>query len=235
MGKKRSGGLSVGAVIVAAGSGTRMKGLDKIFMELAGRSTLEWTVSAFESSDSVSDIVIVLPQQKIEKGIKLAKANGWKKVRAICAGGERRQDSVSNGLARLQHCDYVMVHDGARPCVSQRIISEGLETAMKHGAAIPGTRVTDTIKKVDGSGFINGTVNREELIAVQTPQIFKWSIIAEAYRRMDGSVTDDASLVEATGNRVKIFEGSTENIKITTRDDVQRALQLLLKSGRAGV
>jgi 2-C-methyl-D-erythritol 4-phosphate cytidylyltransferase len=221
---------SVGVIIVAAGSSKRMEGVDKIFMTVAGKSVLEWTTSAFEASGSVNDIAIVLPADKIREGKALVEKNNWKKVRAVCAGGERRQDSVRNGMQHLAHCDYIMVHDGARPCVSERIIRDGLENAIKFGAAVPGVKVSDTIKRIDASGLISSHVDREGLSAIQTPQVFKTAILADAYKELKDNVTDDSSVVQTLGYPVRVFDGALDNIKITTKTDIDRVAYLLGKN-----
>jgi 2-C-methyl-D-erythritol 4-phosphate cytidylyltransferase len=144
---------------------------------------------------------------------------GWSKVIEVCPGGKRRQDSVKEGLNRLSDCHWVAIHDGARPCVSIKLIEDGLNTAHTSGSAIPAIPISDTVKSVDGCSFVEETLSREQLWSVQTPQIFRFDIISEAYAKVRNDVTDDASMVEAVGYKVKVFPGSTDNIKVTTPED----------------
>ena len=145
------------------------------------------------------------------------------KVTDVCPGGERRQDSVVAGLSHLSHCDWVVIHDGARPLVTLDLIDRGLEAATETGAAVAAVPVTDTIKVAGDDGFVQGTPPRRNLWAVQTPQVFRFDIIAEAYRQTKYEVTDDARLVEQLGYRVKLYMGSYDNIKVTTTNDLALA------------
>ncbi|HJX12601.1 MAG TPA: 2-C-methyl-D-erythritol 4-phosphate cytidylyltransferase, partial [Dehalococcoidales bacterium] len=153
----------------------------------------------------------------------------FSKVTEVCLGGKRRQDSVAAGLKRLKKCDWVIIHDGARPLVTVDLIERGLEAARETGAAVAAVPVTDTIKVVDSNETVYQTPLRHFLRAVQTPQIFRHDIIARAYARPDIDVTDDATLVERAGYEVRLYPGSADNIKITTRDDLARAELLLRK------
>jgi 2-C-methyl-D-erythritol 4-phosphate cytidylyltransferase len=219
-----------GAIIVAAGKGERMKGIDKIFVPLAGKPLLAWTVETFENCSAIDQIVIVLGGHNIETGRKLAAEYGWKKVTDICTGGQERQQSVSNGLKLLKDCQWVVIHDGARPLVKEALIKIGLAEAKETGAAVAAVPVTDTIKMSSDEGFIIGTPPREKLWAVQTPQVFRFDIIEEAHAGADKQVTDDAALVEKLGYTVKLYTGSYNNIKITTHVDLSLA-EILLKGG----
>ena len=147
----------------------------------------------------------------------------WSKVTDICAGGRRRQDSVAAGLSRLNHCRWVVIHDGARPLVTEDLIERGLEAARETGAAVAAVPVTDTIKVAGDDRTVRQTPPRQNLRAVQTPQVFRFDIITEAYRQAKAEVTDDASLVEQLGYKVKLYPGSYDNIKITTLDDLALA------------
>jgi 2-C-methyl-D-erythritol 4-phosphate cytidylyltransferase len=218
------------AIIVAAGRGERMGGVDKVFASLAGKPVLAWVVAAFQQCDLIEQIVIVLSESSLEQGKRLIKEWGWTKVTDVCLGGERRQDSVLAGLSQLKGCQWVVIHDGARPLVNEELIKNGLEAAEESGAAVTAVPVTDTIKVAGDDYFVQGTPPRRNLWLVQTPQVFRFDIMARAYRKMEGEVTDDAALVERLGYRVKLYMGSYDNIKITTKNDLALA-EILLKGG----
>ena len=227
-----------GVVIVAAGSGRRMAGddglpVDKVFLPLLGMPLLAHTVSAFEVCPAVSEIVLVLGEHNLDKGHDLAAREAWSKLTHICLGGERRQDSVKAGLDRLSGCEWVVVHDGARPCVTAELAEAGLACARETGAAVPVVPLSDTVKRLDSGGAIVETPPREELWAVQTPQVFRAELLRGAYDVSLDGVTDDASLVERMGHRVSTFAGSPENIKVTTQVDMLLAEAIL--AGRAAV
>jgi len=174
-----------------------------------------------------------LSQDKVEEVRRLVKKYGWSKVSEVCPGGARRQDSVREGLERLSGCQWVVIHDGARPCLSANLIERGLEEARQSGAAIAAIPVTDTIKVVSPGSFVEETPLRQRLWAVQTPQVFRFDIINEAYRKAQGDVSDDATLVENLGYKVKVYPGSDANIKVTTPDDLLLA-EAILKSRERG-
>ena len=223
----------VGAIVVAAGTSRRMGGVDKIFAPLLGKPLLAHTVDVFQRCPTVDQVVIVLSQDKLDEGWRLAKAYRWSKVTEVCPGGARRQDSVREGLKRLSGCEWAVIHDGARPCLSLGLIEEGIEEARHSGAAIPAIPVADTIKVVSPDSFVAETPPRQGLWAVQTPQVFRFDIIEEAYRQAQGDVTDDATLVENLGYRVKVYPGSYNNIKVTTPEDMALA-EAILKSREKG-
>ncbi len=221
-----------GVVIVAAGSGRRMAGddglpVDKVFLPLLGRPLLAHTVSAFEVCPAVAEIVLVLGAHNIEKGRELADSESWSKLTHICLGGERRQDSVKAGLERLSGCEWVMVHDGARPCVTAELAESGVTCARETSAAVPVVPLSDTIKRLDTHGSIVETPPRSELWAVQTPQVFRAHLLRSAYELSLDGATDDASLVERMGHAVGTFPGSPENIKVTTQVDLLLAEAIL--------
>ena len=215
-------GSRVGVIIVAAGSSTRMEGVDKTFAPLQGRPLITHTLDRFEECSSVSEIVLVLAAGSLDYGRSLVHDRGYRKVSHICAGGKRRQDSVRAGLEVLEPCRWVMVHDGARPGLDTALMLRGLEAvaASPHGAAIAGVPVKDTIKVVDGDGTVTDTPPRETLWAAQTPQIFGYDLLCRAHAEFTGDATDDAMMVEALGFRVKLFPGSYENLKVTTPEDL---------------
>ena len=209
----------VGAIIVAAGSSTRMQGVDKIFAPLDGKPVLVRTVSVFEDAPSIDHVVIVLSEYNVEHGRQLVLAENWQKVCAIVPGGALRQESVKAGLAKLQGCKWFVIHDGARPLVTIRLIEDGLRAAEATGGAIAAVGVTDTIK-IEKDGFIAKTLPRESLRAAQTPQVFRADIINEAYQHASSNATDDASLAEALGHPVALYPGDQQNFKITTPTDL---------------
>ena len=217
------GNEKVGAVIVAAGLSQRMGGVDKMFAPLGEKPVLARVVDTFQKCDSVDQIVVVLNEQNLKRGKQLVAKQGWAKVTDVCPGGERRQDSVIAGLNRLSNCSWVVIHDGARPLVTQNLIESGLEAATETGAAIAAVPVTDTIKLAGDDQIVQGTPPRQNLWSAQTPQVFRFDIITEAYRQLKYEVTDDARAVEHLGYKVKLYMGSYDNIKITTPDDLALA------------
>jgi len=219
----------VGAVIVAAGRSERMGGADKIFAGLCGEPLLAHTVAAFHHSSVIDCIVVVLAQDRVKDGRDMSRKLGWTKVVSICAGGARRQDSVREGIKRIENVSWVMIHDGARPCVTGDMIERGLRAAAESGSAIPAIPASDTIKVVSSDSYIVDTPQRDGLYAVQTPQVFRFDIISAAHRIADDDATDDAVLAERAGYRVKIFQGSGSNIKVTTKEDLVIA-EAIIKS-----
>lgn len=224
----------VGAIIVAAGSSRRMGGRDKLFLPLLGRPLLSYTIQAFQASPQVDTIVLVLAQHNLAQGRRLVQECGFHKVRAICTGGQRRQDSVRRGLERLADVHWVLVHDGARPCVDAGLIDRALRQVTETGAATAAVPVKDTIKLAGADMLVDRTLPRDQLWAVQTPQVFLRSLLAEAHQRVAEDVTDDAAMVERIGGKVRLFMGSYENIKVTTPEDVAIAEALLRARGGGG-
>jgi 2-C-methyl-D-erythritol 4-phosphate cytidylyltransferase len=211
---------SASAIIVAAGESRRMNGLDKLRAPLGGKPLLYRSLAAFQDSPLIDRIVLVVGRGNLVWSRELVAAEGLDKVAEICAGGERRQDSVAAGLARLHDCKWVLIHDGARPLVTADLIERGLRAVKTTVAAVAAVPVTDTIKVSDGDGNVRQTLSRQNLRAVQTPQVFRTEIIREAYHNAQEDVTDDASLVERMGRRVTVYMGSYDNIKVTTPDDL---------------
>ncbi len=210
----------VGAVIVAAGGSTRMGGIDKMFAPLADKPVLARVVATFEDSPLVDRIVLVLNATNLDRGQALLEAEDWQKVDALLPGGVRRQDSVAAGLAKLTDCPWIVVHDGARPLVTPELIEHGLLAAEATGAAVCAVPVINTIKLADDEDYVKETLPRQHLWAVQTPQVFRSAIIREAYQQATGEVTDDSTLVEALGTKVKLYRGDYDNIKLTTPADL---------------
>lgn len=221
---------TVGAVIVAAGSGTRMAGADKLFTEIAGRLLLAHAVAAFQECPAVDRIVLVLSEQNLERGRDLVKRHAFTKMAAVCPGGQRRQDSVRLGLEALSGpCDYVVVHDGARPLVMGELIERGIEAARETGAAAPALPLADTVKEASPDGLVLRTLDRGRLWAVQTPQVFRYELLLRAHREVIADVTDDAAMVEALGAPVRLFEGSRTNVKVTTAEDLALVEAIFLR------
>jgi len=210
-----------------------MGGVDKIFASLWGKPLLAHSVDVFQQCPAIDEVVIVLSQDKLEAGQRLVREYNWSKVIEVCPGGVRRQDSVREGLKRLSGCQWVVVHDGARPCLGVDLIERGLDLARDSGAAIAAIPVKDTVKVVSPDAFVEETPLRHNLWAVQTPQVFRFDIIDEAHRKAQGEVTDDATLVEQLGYRVKVYPGSDTNIKVTTPEDLALA-EAILKSREQG-
>ena len=220
-----------GAIIVAAGESRRMGGVDKVLALLSGKPILGRVLDAFRRCSAIDQIVAVLSEHNLEAVKRLIAEQGWSNV-SVCLGGRRRQDSVVAGLGKLIKCDWVVVHDGARPLVTVDLIDRVLEAAKETGAAVAAVPATDTIKVAGTEKFIEYTPSRDKLWVVQTPQVFRFDIISEAYRRAEGEVTDDAALVERLSHKVKLYMSSYDNIKVTTPDDLVLAEALLGKHGR---
>jgi 2-C-methyl-D-erythritol 4-phosphate cytidylyltransferase len=220
---------TVVAIVAAAGSGRRM-GADKTMCELHGKPLLAWAVDVLQQSPLVDRIILVLHKDNLAGGEKLASARGWGKVSSICVGGELRQDSVRNGLLRAGDCQWVMIQDGARPFLTDKLISDGLAAVRETGAAAAAVPVADTIKEVDIGNYVLKTLNRSALRALQTPQVFRFAAIMKAYEKTAGEATDDAALVERAGYRIKIYAGDYNNIKVTTPEDFR--LAEIIASGR---
>jgi len=208
-----------------------MDGIDKVFAPLGGKPVIFYVLDAFEECESISQIVVVVSKDNVAKCRELIAEKKYSKPIEVCAGGKRRQDSVAAGLAELDKCDWVVIHDGARPLVTRELIERGLEAARETGAAVAAVPVTDTVKIADDDQIVLETPPRQNLWAVQTPQVFRFDIISKAYQKAAGDVTDDASLVERLGHKVKLYMGSYDNIKITNPDDLALAGVLLKKNG----
>jgi 2-C-methyl-D-erythritol 4-phosphate cytidylyltransferase len=220
------------AIIVAAGQGKRMKTrMPKVFLPLAGKPILAHTLKPFEQSSVIREIIVVVPAGYAVRCWKeIVEKYGFRKVSAVIHGGKERQDSVAAALKLVTpQTELVAIHDGARPLVQARTIQLSLEAAQRIGAAVVAVRVKDTIKQVSGT-TIRATLDRNELWAMQTPQVFRYPLILKAYQQIPQravAATDDASLVEKLGHAVTVVEGDYENIKVTTPDDLVVAATLL--------
>jgi len=210
-----------------------MKGVDKVFAAVLGRPLLWHVLKVFEESICIDKVVVVLSETNMERGVRLVQDSGFAKVVAVCRGGDRRQDSVREGLTKLGGCDWVIVHDGARPCVTPLLIEQGLEAARETGAAVAAVPANETVKIVDAKGIVVTTPSRRDVWVAQTPQVFRFDIIERAYKESSEEVTDDAMLVEALGYPVKVYMGSYDNLKVTMPEDVTLA-ENILGRGDAG-
>jgi 2-C-methyl-D-erythritol 4-phosphate cytidylyltransferase len=225
--------MMVYAVIVAAGKGVRMNcTTPKQYLELEGTPLLSVTLKAFDGCSLIDEIILVVPPGDIAFCIeKIINPAGMKKKVTPVAGGLKRQDSVYNGLMAVnEKKSSVVIHDGVRPFVTLSNIEECIREAVLHEACILGMPASDTVKLADGSGYIEKTLERDSVWLAQTPQAFEYSLIKKAHDRareegFEG--TDDASLVERLGEKVKIIRGSANNIKITTPEDLDAAKFML--------
>lgn len=217
---------AVGAVIVAAGRAARMNGTDKIFAPLAGRLLISRTLEPFLRA-GIDRIVLVVADDRVEEARHLAHEAGASTVVEVVAGGDRRRDSVRAGLVALADREWVLVHDGARPLVTEALIAAAIAAAAETGAAVPALVPVDTIKRVDPEGRVVATPPRAELRAVQTPQAFRRELLIRAHEAATDDATDDSALVERLGVEVRVFPGDPRNIKITHGDDLAIAAALL--------
>lgn len=218
MGKIRG----VGAVIVAAGSSERMGGRDKMSVLLKGKPLLAWSVDVCQGCTLVQQIVIVLRERNMKLGERLVEERAWTKA-SVCLGGPRRQDSVKEGIRQLRDCGWAVIHDGARPFLTPELIWNGVEAARETGAAAAAVPVKDTIKLADDTGLVTATLERGRLWAIQTPQVFAFDVITQAYQELATEVSDDAAAVERREGKVKLYMGSYRNIKVTTPEDLMLA------------
>ncbi len=223
------------ALIVAAGSSQRM-GFDKLFADLAGKPVVAWSVAAFEACAAVKQIVIVTRPEKEPLFRMLALREGWGKLRTILPGGAQRHFSVWNGLQTLANTadDYVAVHDGARPLVTPDMIARCLGLAQETGAACCAAPVSDTLKRGDANGRIVGSVDRQNLWAMQTPQTFSLPKLIAAYQQVIDAgltVTDETSALEHAGQPVSLLNSGDFNLKITYPQDLDLARHLLALRG----
>ncbi len=218
--------MVVSAVIVSAGNSTRMGGINKQFLELDGAPVIVNTITAFQKSSIIDEIIIVTRECDIEEVSKLVDKYDFYKVNNIVPGGATRQLSVYNGVASTSKiADLVVIHDGARPLVTNRAITETIKSAAEFGAAATGVKVKDTVKVVDNNDNIIDTPDRTYMRFIQTPQVFNKKLYLDAVNSVEDSknFTDDCKLLEAYGKTVKFVDGDYENIKITTPEDIELA------------
>ncbi len=211
----------VSAIIVAAGASNRMGGQDKLGLRIGSKTVLERSVAALANNADISDVVVVTAADRIEQVRALCAP--FAKLRAVVPGGATRVESTRAGVAACApDTDYYAIHDGARPFVSDALISRVISAAVIYGAAAPGVRVIDTIKRVDEDDTVIGTPDRAALVAVATPQVFE-AVLYRAALKNAGDAFDDCQLLERVGRKVQIVEGERDNIKITEPGDVARA------------
>lgn len=222
---KGSGKVSV--IVLAAGQSTRTGSLDKILSPLLNRPLISYSMQTFNNSPDVTSIVLVMASERLEIARRLVKENKWTKVTNICVGGERRQDSVRLALECMEMSEWVIIHDGARPCVDTNLIRQSLAEAIETGACAAAVPVTDTIKYAGSDMVVKETIDRRLLWAVQTPQVFRTELLRRAHQQVSDEVTDDASMVERIGVPVRLFLGSYNNVKITTKEDFAVAETIL--------
>ena len=224
------------AIILAAGQGKRMQSkIQKQFLEIQGYPVLYYSLRCFQESPLIQDIILVTGEESISYcKEEIVQKYGFTKVSAVIPGGKERYDSVYAGLCECRDCEYVLIHDGARPFVTEEILKRGLQKVKETGACVIGMPSKDTVKVADEADFVSETPDRKRVWTVQTPQIFSYDLIRGAYesiRKKDMTgVTDDAMVVEQeTGTKILLVEGSYQNIKITTPEDLDVAETFLKK------
>ena len=222
--------MKVGAIIPAAGRGKRIgASVPKQFLEIQGKPLLHHTLTVFASCKLIDYVVLVMPQADVDE-MGEDWLNKYDIVREVVVGGEQRQDSVYNGFNSLEEgTDIVVVHDGVRPFTTPQMITATVEAAQQHGAAITAIPVSDTVKQA-ADGFVKQTVSRDGLWRVQTPQAFQYGLLQQAFKKAKKDSyygTDEGSLIEYLGERVRIVPGSELNIKITRKEDLVLGERLL--------
>ena len=225
------------AIVLAAGQGKRMNSkVQKQFLLIKGKPVLYYSLSCFQKSREIEEIIVVTGKESINFcKQEIIETYGFSKVKAVIAGGKERYDSVYAGLRACENCDYVFIHDGARPFLTDDIIIRGKEAVLAYCACVTGMPSKDTIKIADENGMVVSTPRRSLVWNIQTPQIFSYTAIREAYeearQQSMEDITDDAMVMERFGNlKIKLVEGSYENIKITTPEDILVAEKILEKN-----
>ena len=220
-------GDPVGAILVAAGRSARM-GFDKLWADLGGRPVLAWSLSALARCPELDQLVVVAGEDRSDDAWRLVGRLVPARLRGRAVlGGERRRDSVAAGLAALDDCTWVLVHDAARPFLSAAVIARGFDEVLRAGACVAALPARDTIKRVRPDRTVAETPAREELWTVQTPQLFRRDLVQVALAATDDDATDEAALIERIGGTVRVFEGDVTCFKITTPDDLEIARALL--------
>ena len=221
----------VSVIVLAGGRGKRMgSATSKQYIELNGKPILYYTLKKFIDNKLINKIILVIPEDEIEYCKKEVLERYDLKIDELALGGKERQDSVYNGLKKAAGSDIVLIHDGARPFISEKIINQGIKYARIYKAAAPGVMPKDTIKVKDEDDFSKDTPLRSSLVAVQTPQIFDYKMIRECHEKVKEQniqVTDDTMVAELFGNKVYLYEGEYTNIKITTPEDLVLAEYLV--------
>lgn len=225
------------AIVLAAGKGKRMNSrVQKQYLLIYNKPVIYYTLKAFEESD-INEVILVTGQDEIEYCRReIVEKYGLKKVNGIVPGGRERFDSVYEGLRAISDCDYVLIHDGARPFVTPELINDNIACVRKEGACVTAVPSKDTVKIADEAGFIRDTPPRSLVWQIQTPQSFSYEMILEAYKKRakahDESVTDDAMVVEKYAHqKIRLLMGDYRNIKITTPEDLILAKALLEERG----
>ena len=222
------------AIVLAAGKGTRMNSkIQKQFLEVEGKPVIYYSLKCFQESPLIRDIILVTGEESLSYcKEEIVKRFGFSKVKKVTAGGKERYDSVYAGLCACDNTDYVLIHDGARPFVTEEILERTCFAVKETGACVVGMPAKDTIKISDRNKMVESTPAREKVWLVQTPQAFRYSLIKESYesircKDMSG-ITDDAMVVEQeSGARIRLVKGSYMNIKITTPEDLDVAEKFL--------
>jgi len=220
-------------IIVAAGKSERMGAdVDKAFLSLGGQPVLSFSLRAFEKCRDIDAIILVVRKDRLETARGMLQIYGCAKAKKVVAGGAQRQISVCNGLAEVDDdAKIVVVHDGARPCVTPELISETIRAAKRCGASVAAVKITDTVKEVQAGGLSDSkTIDRTKLWAVQTPQAYKMELLVEAYKQVNKkhlTVTDESSAVELVHKEIRLVPSTWSNIKITTPEDLAVAATLL--------
>jgi 2-C-methyl-D-erythritol 4-phosphate cytidylyltransferase len=218
-----SGSEKVAGILLAAGASSRM-GTDKLWADLGGKPLISWPLQVLAASNAIDELVIAVSASARHSMSRLLEDLSI--VGKIVLGGARRQDSVRAALDAVSDADWVVVHDGARPFLTEKLILDGLRAARGTGAAVAAVPVIDTIKRAE-EGTVLQTLERDGLWAVQTPQVFRRALLAQAHAASSLDVTDDAALVEGLGAAVRVYMGAPENIKVTTPSDLLVAGVLL--------
>jgi len=223
------------AVILAAGASRRLKGIDKIFYKIRGKPLIFYTILAFEKNPQVNKIILVVRKEFFKNIFSLIKKYNFKKVATIIKGGRERQDSAFCGLKSAETLgakpgDLILFHNGANPLISQREISNVIKAAKKYKAALVAQPARDTLKKITKNGFILKTIDRRNIYLAQTPQVIEYKLAKTAFEKASEKNfygTDDVSLVEKLGRKVKIIPCSYKNFKVTTKEDLEVIEKLL--------
>jgi len=223
------------AIILAAGKGSRMgQHINKQYLKIENHPILYYTLKAFSQTSCIDEIVVVVAEGEVDYcRSEIIEKYNFLKVVDVIVGGLERQDSVLIGLKAISDCEIILIHDGARPFISEYIIKSAVMYANLYGATACGVKPKDTIKIVDSLGFSMESPSREMFFCVQTPQAFKYDLILKCHKKIQEEgimVTDDTMVVERYGNKVYLYEGSYDNIKITTPEDLELGKQILERS-----
>ena len=217
----------IAAILLGAGSSTRMNGVDKVVAPLLGRPLLAYSFERLRETPLVGRIVVVASQHNVDAVHAVTNHTPAGNMVDVCIGGPRRQDSVRAALDYIGDSPRLLVHDGARPLLSEALIRRAVRAASTHSAAVAAVPVKDTIKRANPAMVVLDTVPRQGLWSVQTPQVFDARLLQTAHRTVDEDVTDDAMMVEMLGHEVTIFMGDYQNLKVTTPDDLSVAEAIL--------